>query len=132
MKSSLTTSPAGTHSRHPFTTAVVGRAGRPGSDPDPIPVAPVALPRPAPTYAELVAVEVRLAGALLRGVFGDDDPADAATAVALGLAAGRTNAHALGVVRGDIEAVEDAVRSCHLARSRPEPGDRLCTPATDR
>jgi hypothetical protein len=93
---------------------------------------PVSPSRQGLTYATLVAVEARLARALRRGEFGDDAPADAATVAALGLAAGRTNRHALRVVRGDIEAVEDAVRSCPLARSRPEPADRLYAPATDR
>jgi hypothetical protein len=84
------------------------------------------------TYAALLAVESRLASALLRGQVVDDGPADAATVAALGLAAGRTNEYALGVVRGDIEAVEDVVRSCNLARSRPEHIDRLSTAATGR
>jgi hypothetical protein len=132
MKPSLTTSPATTFSRHPFTTAVAGKAGRPGSDTTTILDTAHIPPRQGLTYAELVAVEARLAGALRRGEAADDGPADAATAAALGLATGRTNGHALGVVRADIEAVEDAVRSCHLARSRPEPGDRLYVPATDR
>lgn len=132
MNPSLTTSPATTLSRHPFTTAVAGKAGRPGSNPAAVPDADPIQPRQCLTYVALGAVEARLAGALLRNEVGDDDPADAATAAALGLAAGRTNGHALGVVRGDIEAVEDAVRSCNLERSRPEPGDRLFATAADR
>jgi hypothetical protein len=128
----MTTSPAATHSRHPFTTAVAGKAGRPGSTPAAVPDVPYSPPRQCLTYAALLAVETRLVGALLRGQVGDGDPADAATVAALGLAAGRTNEYALGVVRGDIDAVEDAVRTCNLARSRPEHGDRLSTAATGR
>ena len=128
----MTTSPATTHSRHPFTTAVAGKAGRPGSIPAAVPDVPFCPPRRCLTYAALLAVESRLASALLRGQVVDDGPADAATVAALGLAAGRTNEYALGVVRGDIEAVEDVVRSCNLARARPEHVDRRSTAATGR
>lgn len=79
----MTTSPATTHSRHPFTTAVAGRAGRPGSNPNTAPDAPHSPPQQGLTLVALV-------------------------------------------------AVEDAVRGCHLALSRPEPGERLYAPATDR
>ena len=79
------TSPAGVHSRHPFTTAVAGRAGRPKSNLARVPDVPVS-PPPGLTETALVAAEARLADALRRGEVGDDGPADVA---ALGLTANR-------------------------------------------
>jgi hypothetical protein len=121
---SLSTSPTPTPRRHPFTTAVSGRDGRPGSRPTPVTPSPA-----APSGLTYVAAEARLAGRLLRKEVGADD---AAVRAALGLGAGRSTAHALSVVRGDIEAVEDTARGSFLARSRPEPGDRLHQPDSDR